>query len=383
MSAVPIVILGLIALAGMITLGSPRWTVPARRTAPPNQVIVRPALVQFVLSRCRPGAAAYEATVLDLAARGFLTARSDAAGIWLGYPAQGTAMAEGTLEAYEQQVLDAVHGRLTNTGWAPFFVLAHTCQVDVSGTWTPFEQALRIAARNNGTCRRTVPIGLGPALVAACVEAAGVAATVLASEMSKHHTQSHVVAFAAIAAVVLPLILLAIFWKDRLTPAGTELARLWRAERSRLAADPAPWGQPRKSAQASPDVSASALARRALAVAATIPGAGTDAVLPGRRRRRRGRRAPRGSPTEAWSSFTGSWRLVPIKDTQRSGSGRIIAIFATAAWFGIIALALHIAGVTEPVPPVVGLIAAAFAVTGILDTTRTLATPRRAVLTAR
>jgi len=33
---------------------------------------VRPALVDLVLTECHPGVASYEATILDLAARGFL-----------------------------------------------------------------------------------------------------------------------------------------------------------------------------------------------------------------------------------------------------------------------------------------------------------------------
>src|SRR5215469_15800803 len=48
-------------------------------------VQVRPALVHFVMTNCKPGTAAYEATILDLAARGFLAARVHPAGLWLAY----------------------------------------------------------------------------------------------------------------------------------------------------------------------------------------------------------------------------------------------------------------------------------------------------------
>jgi hypothetical protein len=55
-------------------LGSPRG-----RAAAPDALggLARPAMVSLVLRNCTPGAAAYHATILDLAARGFLTAGND------------------------------------------------------------------------------------------------------------------------------------------------------------------------------------------------------------------------------------------------------------------------------------------------------------------
>jgi hypothetical protein len=41
----------------------------------------RPALVNLVLTTCMPGAAAYQATILDLAARGFLTVSDEPGGL--------------------------------------------------------------------------------------------------------------------------------------------------------------------------------------------------------------------------------------------------------------------------------------------------------------
>src|ERR1700758_2508170 len=41
----------------------------------PDPVQPRPALVNFVLTKCSPGTAAYHATILDLAGQGFLAVR--------------------------------------------------------------------------------------------------------------------------------------------------------------------------------------------------------------------------------------------------------------------------------------------------------------------
>ena len=69
---------------------------------------VRPALVGLVLTRCAPGVAAYEATILDLAARGFvgISGGPDELRVTVtGRPAAGLA-------GYEQQVLGDVRARL-------------------------------------------------------------------------------------------------------------------------------------------------------------------------------------------------------------------------------------------------------------------------------
>jgi hypothetical protein len=133
-----------------------------------DAVQVRPALVHFVMTNCKPGTAAYEATILDLAARGFLAARPHPTGLWLAYTEAGAAAAGATpLAAHEQGVLDSMHGRLKNTGGAPLAILAETCQVDVDGTWKPFEETLRTEARKRGICRRQLPLSPGFSAVAA------------------------------------------------------------------------------------------------------------------------------------------------------------------------------------------------------------------------
>src|SRR6185437_17163899 len=73
-----------------------------------------------------------------------------------------------------------------------------------------------------------------------------------------------------------------------------------------------------------PEVSPNTLARRAFAVAGTIPGAGPDPVTPGQRLTGRvasKQPSEKQKPTEAWSSFNGNWRLVPIRKSTGPGMG--------------------------------------------------------------
>ena len=276
------------------------------------------------MSGCHPGTAAYDATILDLAARGFIGSRSDVNGIWLTYTEPGTATAGVQLAGYEQKVLDALHGRLKNTGGAPFAAVAHVARVDVEGAWKPFDQELRLAARSSGVCRRRLPLSFAPVLVAILTEAAAVAGAAVASTLPHHQQASVSVAWALVAGLVTPLILLGVGYQDRLTPIGAGLAARFKQERAKLAADPASWGLTSAGPVAWPEVSPNTLARRAFAVAGTIPGAGPDPVTP--RQRLTGRvvsRQPseKQKPTEAWSSFNGNWRLVPLRKSTGPGLG--------------------------------------------------------------
>src|SRR5690349_5802328 len=51
-----------------------------------DPALMRPALVNLLLTKCAPDSAAYCGTILDLAARGFLTARATAGGLWVELP---------------------------------------------------------------------------------------------------------------------------------------------------------------------------------------------------------------------------------------------------------------------------------------------------------
>jgi hypothetical protein len=204
-SVVAVVILSILTLAGLIAFGSSRWTVPAGRAVLPDTSAVRPALVHFIMASCHPGTAAFDATILDLAARGFIGARSDANGIWLTYTEPGTATAGVRLAGYEQKVLDALHGRLKNTGGAPFAAVAHVARVDVEGAWKPFDDELRLAARNTGICRRRLPVSFGPVLVAMVTEASAVVLAAVASTLPHHHQASVSVPWTAVTAVLTAL----------------------------------------------------------------------------------------------------------------------------------------------------------------------------------
>src|SRR6185437_5752424 len=197
-SGIAVVILSILTLVGLIVLGSSRWTGPNRRAALPDTSVVRPALVHFIMTACHPGTAAFDATILDLAARGFIGARSDANGIWLTYTEPGTATAGVGLAGYEQKVLDVLHGRLKNTGGAPFAAVAHVAKVDALGTWKPFEAQLRGAARRNGICRWQFPRSAAAGLVAALTEITGVLAAALGPTLARHHHASVPIEWAAL-----------------------------------------------------------------------------------------------------------------------------------------------------------------------------------------
>lgn len=385
-NVVAVVILSILTLAGLVAFSSRRWTVPAGRATLPDTSVVRPALVHFIMTACHPGTAAFDATILDLAARGFIGARGDANGIWLTYTEPGTATADVRLAGYEQKVLDALHGRLKNTGGAPFAAVAHVAQVDVDGTWKPFEAELTLAARNTGICRRRLPLSIAPVLVATATEASAVALAAVASTLPHHHQASVSVAWMAVAAVLTALILLGVGYQDRLTPVGSGLAARFRQERARLAADPSSWGMTSSGPVTWPEVSANTLARRAFAVAGTIPGAGPDPVTPGQRLRGRvASRQPseKRKPTEAWSSFNGNWRLVPIRKSTGPGLGAGVFKVLLGMFLSFAAYGLTIPSGTEPLPLIlfaVGLLSGGF---GIAQVIRMAAIPTRETFNAQ
>ena len=129
------------------------------------------------LRNCTPGAAAYHATILDLAARGFLTVSNDHGGLLVTL-AQAPPGAPGLTDC-ERQVLGDVRARLADTGAAPFGALAEACAVDVPGTWDPFEKKLIAEARDRGICRPLLPLTARTVLLVFAATAAIAAVTVL------------------------------------------------------------------------------------------------------------------------------------------------------------------------------------------------------------
>lgn len=385
-NVVAVVILAILTLAGLVAVGSSRWTVRAGRAALPDSSVVRPALVHFIVSGCHPGTAAYDATILDLAARGFIGSRSDANGIWLAYTEPGTATAGMRLAGYEQKVLDALHGRLKNTGGAPFAAVAHVARVDVEGAWKPFDSELRQAARDSGICRRRLPLSLAPVLIGLLTEVTAVAAVALGSTLPHHHHASVSVAWAAITAFLTPVLLLGVGYQDRLTPIGAGLAERFKPERAMLAADPASWGLTPAGSVAWPEVSPNTLARRAFAVAGTIPGAGPDPVTPGQRLTGRvASRQPseKRKPAEAWSSFNGNWRLVPIRKSTGPGMGAGVFKIVLGVVLSFVAYGLYLPSGNGPFPVVVFVIALAFGGWGIAQVIRIAGIPTRETFNAQ
>jgi Predicted membrane protein (DUF2207) len=334
--------------------------------APVSLVQVSPALVNLTVTRCAPSAAAYYATILDLAARGFLSVRPG--------PRSGPQSGPGTLQVelaeppatapplagYERQVLADMRARLEDTGRAPFEAVAQACTVDVHGTWTPFEAGLRGAARRQGICRPLLPSTRRTALLACAITAVIGPAAFLASVLV-HPAGLGQPGVSAVAAAV--LFWVAVGWlarHDRLTPAGAALAARGKRDRSALAASAASWADPDPRA----------LRQRALAVAAGVPEALPGPLLPAARRRRKVRssaRRPDGKqrPTEAWSSFSGSWRLVRIESGERLGMASGFALLGGAAWLGLISYAVSIPGGTGPLPAMLAAGAALAAGLGV------------------
>jgi hypothetical protein len=270
---------------------------------------VRPALVDLVLTKCDPGVAAYHATILDLAARGFLEVSNGPDGLRVTPP--GLPRAADGLAGFEQQVLGAVRTRLMGADDAPFGALAAACSDDVKNIWEPFLEKLLDEGRRLGICRKrpwarsigllflmTIPVAILAALVPIRVWHVGIA-----------------------AAVVISVVSVFVFWwllenvggTHTLTDAGQALAAGWKRERASLAAcpfslDPASLERfafaVAARAQAAPATpGAAGLSRRAVAAAAGPP------------------QETREPPREIWSSFSGTWRRVTPESTSGLGSG--------------------------------------------------------------
>ncbi len=369
---------------------------PAPRLAAPGQPDpgqlspgqVSPALVNLAVTRCAPSAAAYYATILELAARGFLAVRPGGgpSGGPSGNPGPGTLHVElaeppagaPPLAGYERQVLADMRARLEDTGGAPFEAVAEACTVDVHGTWAPFEAGLRAAARRQGICRPLLPSTRRTALRACAISAVIGPAAFIVDRLAQR-TGLGEPGFAAVAAVV--LFWVALGWlsrQDRLTAVGAALAARARRDRSALAASAASWDDPAPRA----------LRQRALAVAAGVPEAVPGPRRPGARRRRRMRssaRRPDGRqrPTEVWSSFSGSWRLVRIESGERLGMTSGFALLGGAAWLGLISYAVSIPGGTGPLPAILAGGAVLAAGLGVRRIIMMAAIPRTACFEAQ
>jgi hypothetical protein len=273
---------------------------------------VRPALVDLVLTKCTPGVAAYEATILDLAARSFLQISDGPDGL------RGTVtgrLAAG-LADYELQVLGDVRARLADAPAAPFAALAGACGTDVDGTWNPFREKLIADGRRLGICRKNLwarPAGILFLLLISILAALGVA---VAARLIWHVSVGVAVIIGVLGWFGLGKLVEAL-GADVLTAAGAALAAQWQRERAVLAAaGPFPGG-----------LDSASLQRHAFAVAAGAAATGAPDGQPPRRAARAARTAAgpppetRECPAEIWSSFSGTWRQVTPEPSGGLGSG--------------------------------------------------------------
>jgi hypothetical protein len=471
------------------------------RTMPLPPEAARPALVNLAVNRCHPGTAAYPATILDLTARGYLTAREPRPGDLIlelpaapplahhpqadpppddwtsptagptqdhppgpavrsardadltGYdwtsPAAGPTQddppgpavrsaRDADLAPYELRLLDSVRGRIQACGAAPFAALAAACTADVRGSWQPFEADLRAAARQLGLTRPRFP-----AAVRRLLQLGGLVVAALAYAALRGPAHADMAGAGIVALLTLSVTCAwaaATARQDRLTRKGSALAAASLADRALLAADcdgaavavaampgpampaaavpngpstsaagrpAAPIGLPAAFSSATsaprfPDITGATvttstagllpravglppdgvglggagfgmpLDRRALAVAVglQLPG-GDPAVSSPRHSRPAGNRRP----DEAWSSASGSWRLVsvPPRRTPKRGAAALAGAGAFGLWACAAVILPGLDGVI--VPLLLGAIAVGVGQVGVRALRRWYATP--------
>jgi hypothetical protein len=355
---------------------------PALRagTADPGPSLspVRPALVNLSVTRCTLNGAAYPATILDLAAGGYLTISERAPGqLWCGVPASSPP---GTGLAGSERLVLAGARVMASGGGAPFEALAESCASDVRGRWDPFERAVRAEGRRAGITRPRLSAAARLLLYAG-------AGVVGAAAFAAVYGRAHSGLWVPTAAAFLVFAVLA-YWarslgrRDRLTAQGEALGA-WAARAGgemAAAGEIAAAGDMEAPDSTPGQASAPALAglgRLALAVAAgapvQVPGVGpalAAGVRPGRGRTgartgNSGQVTGTRRPSMAWSSFGGHWRLVRIRPAS---STRVHPAFwlVLAVWLALMAYAssLLLGPVGLLIPAGLAVAAAAAAVGG-------------------
>jgi hypothetical protein len=112
-----------------------------------------PALVNLAVTHGQLDARGYAATILDLAARGYLTlTESDPGRLRCALP-QAPPPDSG-LRPAERMVLGDVRTRLAAQDDGPLDALAQACWTDEPGCWAPFKKAVRSEADRRGLIRR-------------------------------------------------------------------------------------------------------------------------------------------------------------------------------------------------------------------------------------
>ena len=296
----------------------------------PGLAPAKPALVNLSVTRCRLNGAAYPATILDLAADGYLTISERVPGrLWCDVPATSPP---GTGLARSERLVLAGAGALAGGRGAPFEALAESCASDVRGRWDPFEREVRAEGRRAGITRPRLSAAARLLLyVGAGVVGAAAFAAVYGRARSGLWAPT-VTAFFAFA--LLAYGARSLGRQDRLTAQGEALGA-WAAQvagempaagESAAAGEMAAAGKLGTTDGTLGPASApppAGLSRLALAVAAgapvQVPGV-SPALAAGVRPGRTGARTGNSGqvtgtlrPSMAWSSFGGHWRLVRIR----------------------------------------------------------------------
>ena len=372
----------------------------------PGLTPAKPALVNLSVTKGRLNGAAYPATILDLAAGGYLTISERGPGqLWCDVPPfspPGTGLARS-----ERLVLTGAWALAGGRG-APFEALADSYTSDARGRWDPFERAARAEGRRAGITRPRLS-AVARLLLYAGAGAVGAAA--FAAVYGRSHSGLWAPSAAAFSAfVVLASWARSVGRQDRLTARGSALGA-WAARAAgdmaagdmaagdmaagdMAAGDMAPGDM--AAAGGTPALGPAELSRLAWAVAVgapvPIPGAArglATGVRPGRGRA--GAQASRSGPpngtprpSSAWSSFGGQWRLVRIGPAPFM---RIHPVFwlVLAGWLALMAYVSSLlpapAGLLVPAGLAVG--SAAAAVGGVRGLAARLARPVEASFRAQ
>lgn len=239
-----------------------------------------PALVNFLVNRCDSTRVGYPASILYLAARGYLTVVERAPGVlWCSGP-RG-AVDAAPLNRIDSHVLTQVGDRLSGVDGAPFPALAGAQSgVPEETWWQPFRRLVRTEARERGLSVHRLSGWARLFLLVAAVPVG-----LLAVRAAHSYGADAPGATGWVAFVGFPIVVFGVGAGDKATRAGRRLARGWSRSRDAYRAGPG-------------DLD---LAGAAYAVALNISHPATQ-----------GYHKSGQQPSDAWSSFGGNWRLVPI-----------------------------------------------------------------------
>lgn len=313
------VVAGFAALAwlALLALLAARSEPRAVAPAPPTFELAGPeppAVVSLVAGDWELDRQAVPATLLDLAARGFVSVEWLPPHTFVRVREHGSE--KGGLTDYERLVLDHVRGLSAQTtdGLVPADALTTGPDAAAQRWWRSFRAGVVDDARQRGLSRPRWAPGARAALGALAVVVGltvGIAATTLSKEDTDDDPLGTAIALAVVSASTL-ICVAAVLRGERDTPAGRAAAARWLGLRTMLADDPVFATQP---------PAAVAIWDRLLAYGAAMGEAelAVETLPLGAERER-----------EAWSPVGNRWRRVRIRypDVIPPGYGRSPALVA-------------------------------------------------------